>query len=289
MLNLKEYKITVTLYAGIVVMLFAFYFVLSQSTKLEDDIKSLNKLYTLRGNVVFKKESETLNRVLEDLSQWAKNNNNSFFIAQESLENEFTKFRMCVKTNGLNNHQCSKNLDSLIFGVSRMIVQEEKYLINVVYIGFASGLGVLIVLIFLVRAYMYQVLQKKALMDLTTKLYTRDYLFVTMKELCARYKRTGENLSAMFIEIKYDKNSEKLEKFAQVLLETIRESDIPCRYNDGEFIIIFPNTQEKDIKNVLQRIEETLNTIPIKYNYKILEYNKKDNYELFIDKLIKGR
>jgi len=278
-------KITLTLYLGVLLILGGFYFIYMASNRLQTDIQNMNKLhviYTLVSSQKNRQELQRFNEILKDVEEWTKEKHNSpFYISSNSLDKEFEQFIACQKQ--AQDDLCTQKLKHIIFSVNNMVLLEENRLHNILYISFTVALALFVILIFLIRAYIAQQLHKKALLDVTTKLYSKDYLIATMKELTSRHKRVKEDLSACYCEVSY--SEENLKRVAEVLLDVIRESDIACRYTDNGFIIIFPHTDAKSVEKIIHRLKEKVNDIEIRHN--ILEYNSIEDYKGFIEKLSK--
>jgi len=276
------YKITLLLYVGIILMLAGFYLTYTSFDEIRQDTEALAKLHIASEALLREHDVKKVDEILDEIEPWVKNNRDStFFISFYGLEKEYQRVRSC----NLQVKDCDKILKSFIFGVNNMILLKENRINNIFYINFAASMALLLLIIFLIRAYMYQQISKKALIDFKTKLYSRDYLLSTLKELCARQNRTEEKLSALYIKTKNIEDREYLlEHIGKAFIQVIRESDIACRYDENQFIVVFPNTSGEVIEKILQRIDENL--MDIEYSYTIFEYDPAQSYEDFIDKLV---
>jgi diguanylate cyclase (GGDEF)-like protein len=95
-------------------------------------------------------------------------------------------------------------------------------------------------------------LQQVSTTDALTGLYNRMHLLRVLSNEYKRYQRTGAPLSCIMIDLDHFKNindtyghsfgDQILSAFAQVLSDTVRESDIIGRYGGEEFLCILPNT-----------------------------------------------
>jgi len=288
------HKITLVLYLGVLFILIGFYFAYKSSNLLQQDIKNMNKLYVVSSLLSTENSEQTLKTIdntLVKLYPWTKKDTQSqFYISSQSLDSEFTQFVSCwesYKQKKVSKEQCMKMLHSLIFSVNHMIILKQNRFNNILYINFAMGLALFVILIFLIRAYIYQQLHKKALLDVTTKLYSKDYLLATMKELVSRQKRMKEDLSGLYIEIENSNIEENLKKVAEVLLSIIRESDIACRYNENGFVVILPHTDKESVDKIISRLHKKLTNI--KYKCNVVQYDGKEHYKSFIDLLVLER
>ena len=286
----STYRITLALYAGVVLILAGFYITYASFDELNHDSRALSKLYVASDILLREKNTDEIEKIFRELKPWVKeNNNSSFYIASGSLEKEFNNLEVCLKkAEEVQNHtptHCYKLLKSFIFSVNNMIILKQNRINNIFYINFAISMGLLILLVFFIRIYIYQQVNKKALIDFKTKLYTRDYLLATMKELCSRQNRTHEKLSALCLKAENITDKEYLlEHIGSAFIDVIRGSDIACRYGENEFIIVFPNTQVENLDKVIKRIDANL--VDIKYKVKVLEYDGTQSYDEFVDELV---
>lgn len=89
--------------------------------------------------------------------------------------------------------------------------------------------------------------------DALTSLWNKTYCYDRLMQEYKRIKRTNSHLSALYIDIDhfqaindvYGENfgNDYLKSLSQLFKDTMRTSDIICRYESDEFIIILPDTQ----------------------------------------------
>lgn len=92
--------------------------------------------------------------------------------------------------------------------------------------------------------------------DPLTQLYNRRYLLETLEREIARSTRAGKDLSVVVIDIDHFKiyndtyghaaGDHVLREFGTLLRQTIRDSDIPCRYGGEEFVLVLPECSGGD-------------------------------------------
>jgi diguanylate cyclase (GGDEF)-like protein len=109
-------------------------------------------------------------------------------------------------------------------------------------------------------------LKELASVDPMTKLYNRRYFTKTSKQILKLAHRDKTELSLIMIDIDKFKNindtyghavgDEVLIKFADILKESQRKSDIVCRFGGEEFVILLPETNIEGAENVAQKIRE---------------------------------
>lgn len=110
--------------------------------------------------------------------------------------------------------------------------------------------------------------------DELTGLYNRKYLHERLESELSRAKRYNIPLSCLLIDIDffktvndiygYDWGDVLLKKIAEVIKSFARKEDIVTRYGDEEFIVILPNTDEKNTYVFAQRIREEVENMEFK-------------------------
>jgi len=104
--------------------------------------------------------------------------------------------------------------------------------------------------------------------DNTTDLYNRTYMEKEIKKIDTKEKLP---VGIIMIDINglkiinegygYEKGNNILIKTAEILRSCIRDEDILARWDGDEFIILLPQTQEKEVQSIMQRIKnKTENT-----------------------------
>jgi diguanylate cyclase (GGDEF)-like protein len=111
--------------------------------------------------------------------------------------------------------------------------------------------------------------------DSLTKLYSRLYFFIKIKEELKRFKRYKTTFSLVILDIDdfkkvndqfgHQKGDEVLLKLGSILDKSKRELDICARYGGEEFALILPHTDSNEAKIISERIRK-----------KIERYFKKD-------------
>jgi len=290
----SAYKITLFLYLGILMLPISFYFSYNSFSEIQSDTKTLNTLTinsaliltldNIKDNTTKEQDIKNINKKFQELRPWmVKNNDNSFYIASEPLIQKYDSLLQCFKnintTNKNELNSCWNKAKPIIFSLNNMLNLKQNSLYNVLYINFFIAVALLITLVFLLRAYIHKQLSKHAIYDFKTKLFNKDYLLATIKEISARSKREGEPLSVLYLKVK-NLDDKKLGELGSTFLSSIRESDVACRYGEDEFIVILPNTILNEVTIILNRIDTKLNNI--KYTMKSLEHYKNESYEDFI-------
>lgn len=111
--------------------------------------------------------------------------------------------------------------------------------------------------------------KKEAIVDSLTNIYNRNYLERKYPEEFEKFKRYGQSLSVIMLDIddfkKVNDNfghqigDNVLRYFATVIKNNIRKVDIPFRYGGEEFLILLPHTKLEQAMVVANRIHKELN------------------------------
>jgi diguanylate cyclase (GGDEF)-like protein len=138
----------------------------------------------------------------------------------------------------------------------RTLNETEQDLLNL----FGSELGIA-----LETALLFQDLQRQATTDGLTGLYNRRHLDEVFRREVERTKRKNSKISMLLIDIynfKYFNDTQghpagdgRLKTVARILNRNVRGTDIVVRYGGDEFIVLMPETDEKQAELVKHRIE----------------------------------
>ena len=107
-------------------------------------------------------------------------------------------------------------------------------------------------------------LEEMATRDQLTGLFNRRYLESTLDQIVAGVKRRGTHLGILMCDLDYfkevndtyghDGGDDVLRQLAQVLLNSVRSSDIVIRFGGEEFIVILVDCEVSKIKDVAETI-----------------------------------
>ncbi len=113
--------------------------------------------------------------------------------------------------------------------------------------------------------------------DELTGVYNRKYLNLIFERELARSRRYKDSLSLMILDLDNFKEindslghlegDKTLVKFADVLKNTVRESDTVVRYGGDEFVIIIPSTSYEGAVRLGERILENLKKVNTPYGH----------------------
>jgi len=126
------------------------------------------------------------------------------------------------------------------------------------------------------RKRMEEILREQATRDPLTGLYNRRYLYETMERELARAKRENYPISVLMMDIDHFKNfndtyghqagDEVLIALGRLLYNSVRQSDIACRYGGEEFIVIMPSVDIADAERRADAIRRAFSVLSINYD-----------------------
>ncbi len=114
-------------------------------------------------------------------------------------------------------------------------------------------------------------LAQMALNDPLTGLGNRASFDLRLGQEIARSRRSGNSFGLMMIDLDHFKwfndcyghqaGDTILKAVAKVLAETVRDSDVACRYGGEEFAIILPGTTATSARRLAERLHEAISTL----------------------------
>ena len=159
----------------------------------------------------------------------------------------------------------SNKLTCLVTQIAKNKIEKFKNIILIFSILTISVIFLIIIIVyFLVRTG----LEKSTITDPLTKLYNRLFFNTQILYLKNRYYRTKQPFSAMLFDIDNFKKindtyghhigDEVLKNIAKIIKNSIRKTDIACRYGGEEFIILFPDTNKQKALEISERIRKEI-------------------------------
>jgi len=104
--------------------------------------------------------------------------------------------------------------------------------------------------------------------DIATGTYNKRYFYDIAENIISLSKREKKSIAVAIIYIdKYQKIKDKhgedtankiVQLFIQKITNVIRESDVFVRFNEDEFVILFPNTEEDQAQIVADKLKESV-------------------------------
>lgn len=118
---------------------------------------------------------------------------------------------------------------------------------------------------------LFEKIKKISTRDFLTKLHNRYFFYNAIENEINRAKRYDRSFSVIIMDIDFFKKindtyghfvgDECLKNLAKVIMNNVRDTDIVCRFGGEEFIILLPEINEDQVKQVAdkirQKIEET--------------------------------
>lgn len=145
--------------------------------------------------------------------------------------------------------------------------QSIWYVKNIILVSF----GIIVMLGGMILYQASKTLSKPMYMDQLTKLYNREYLKTRLESEISRSNRSGRPLSMLMMDLDHFKSVNDryghqngdivLKKISEVILISIREEDIACRYGGEEIAVILPDTGLNEAIIVAERLCKTIETI----------------------------
>ncbi len=144
------------------------------------------------------------------------------------------------------------------FLVAEGIKDEDKEKIRILGHQFALALR---------RVKLYQEIEKTAITDGLTEVYTRHYVLDRLEEEIQRSQRRKVSMSFLMLDVDFFKKfndtyghltgDQILKRIGGIIKESIREIDIAGRYGGEEFCIVLPETDRKGALLAAERIRIT--------------------------------
>jgi diguanylate cyclase (GGDEF)-like protein len=117
-------------------------------------------------------------------------------------------------------------------------------------------------------------LQQQARTDALTGLYNYRFFSDTLPLEMERARRSSQCLTLIILDVDHFKlfndrwghelGNQALVHIAQLVNATVRKLDYACRFGGEEFVLILPNTDLRQARNVAERLREAVEQAPIK-------------------------
>ncbi len=119
-----------------------------------------------------------------------------------------------------------------------------------------------------------------ATVDSLTRLYLRDFFFRKLSEEQARARRYGSTFTVLMLDLDSFKEindrmghlagDRYLQKVGEVIRETMRSADIPCRYGGEEFCVLLPETDLDGATRIAERIRTRVSKLELRIGEGVL-------------------
>jgi diguanylate cyclase (GGDEF)-like protein len=119
-------------------------------------------------------------------------------------------------------------------------------------------------------------LREQAIRDPLTGLFNRRYMTESLDQCYSRAERTGTSIAIMMIDLDHfklfndnfghDAGDHVLKAVSQVLIDSIRQEDIACRYGGEEFCIVCPSANDQQALLIAERIGKGIRSLELSMN-----------------------
>jgi len=119
-------------------------------------------------------------------------------------------------------------------------------------------------------------LREQAIRDPLTGLFNRRYMIEALDQSYSRAERTGTSIAIMMIDLDHfklfndnfghDAGDHVLKAVSQVLIDSIRQEDIACRYGGEEFCIVCPSANSQQVLQIAERIGKGIRSLELNIN-----------------------
>ena len=279
----KNYRIISLLYLAILILPLAFYFAFSKLHQVESYSLAIRELgrsggdmlaLPLRENGERKILQKKIDTKIAHLGSWVHSlGNHDFYVGDTTPQQDFRQFQSCWQElkkapSSPKALECWEKDKRLIFSMERMGALQLGKFKNILYLTLSTVTGLLILLVFAIRAFIRRQLRRHAITDEKTGLYNQKYCRAAFSNLCAQARRSGDPLSALSFDVEGlnandtiytdSQQGRLLQEIGSYLQEITRKSDLSCRFGENLFLMILPNTPSDGAEILANRIRQDL-------------------------------
>ena len=116
-------------------------------------------------------------------------------------------------------------------------------------------------------------LERLSITDALTNVFNRRHLDATLRMELIRSRETGAQLAVIMMDVDFfkqfndnhghDQGDRVLKMVGQVMNETVRQYDVPCRYGGEEFAVILPSTDSQGAMHFAERLRLSVEAMRI--------------------------
>jgi len=277
------YRITWVLYLGILLLPISVYLVYHQMGSVVQGEKIVRDVARTGGDIlayISVKDPIQRNRIASRIDQsfsqnrkwFAAHNSAHLYVGTSTPLKDFRKLYNCwIRTKAepstKNALKCWDHSRLLLFAVERFNTLNYHRIQNYMILAISLSIALLLLLIYVVRYYMYHQVCKSIVHVPEEGLHDKEYCRLSLTQLCAQSERGNRPLSVMLIRLKHkeERSLYKIEEAAEALVrvesamrEQTRLSDIACRISNDNFLLLMPNTDNEGAQLALQRLQRIL-------------------------------
>ncbi|MBW4935307.1 sensor domain-containing diguanylate cyclase [Marinobacter sp. F4206] len=155
------------------------------------------------------------------------------------------------------------------------------------------------------RHLLEEQLLNQSIRDPMTGLHNRRYLMPRLNELVERAERYDENFTIAMLDIDHFKQINDsighlggdyaLRRFADILSDLVRSTDVVARFGGEEFMVVFPDTEQADVHQMISRILDAVRhgrfmfegrEIPVTVSAGVASVRERDDSMISVDTVI---
>ncbi len=276
--------IVLILFAGTNIFLFQRYIGL-----VEGDVEDINQLGTIRGSIqrftkleLVNGENESIKNRIDSIFETQKKLNTPFLNETEEKWEELKSIAIKYRQNPNDyyrkiliqtSEECWDIIDNAILKNQHIAENKTVYLaLPIVFLVFELVFS--LVLIYIIKKYVYDNLETFAAYDNLTKAHSRRYFIEYMNKEISRTERKNSVFSLIMFDIDrfkiindtygHSTGDEVLKALINIVQKDLRKSDIISRIGGEEFTILLPDSKLKEAVHTAERARQAIE----KYHFK---------------------
>ncbi len=272
------------LFAGTNIFLFQRYMMMAKG-----DVGTINNLGIVRGSI----QRFTKLELVRGENEYLKNRIDSILdtnikLNTPHLDKVYEKWQeLKVVASDYRNNPDENNTDLLIqisevcWELADQAILKNQYIaenktdyliLPIIFLSFELLFG--LILIFIIKKYVYDNLENFAAYDNLTKAYNRRYFIEYLNKEISRAERKNASFCLIMFDIDYFKNvndtyghstgDELLKTLTGIVQKDLRKSDMLSRIGGEEFTILLPDTKIKEAVNTAERARKAVENYSFK-------------------------
>ena len=281
---------------------------LSLETKIEQEINKIKSILDAQDNIIIVTNKEEITNVNKKfLEFFGINDLNNFLNSKENIFDFFQEEFGLITKNQIEKQESwlkyIKDLPEIdrIVKIKNSLKEEKIFALNVDYYENKEHYYVFSLTDITQLKEKSNLLEYQASHDKLTGLFNRNKFDELYSKELKRAKRYENDLSVILFDIDNfklinDTNGHQigdnvLKEISQLMLNSIREQDIPVRWGGEEFVVLLPHTNIEGSKTVAEKIRESIAkhkftelNIDITASFGVSQMNEEDSVDTLISK-----